>query len=911
MAKSLVIVESPAKAITLKRFLGANYEVEASYGHVRDLPESAREAPAGLPKDVRELGVDVQNDFKPVYVVRAAQRLSKLRAALKNADQLLLATDPDREGESISYHLREVLKPRVPVRRVTFHEITREAVEEAIRDAHDIDENLFRAQESRRILDRLFGYKLSRVIWGLVGTGLSAGRVQSVAVRLIVEREEARRAFRSATYWDVEARLAADGREFGATLVRIGSDRVAVGRDFDSNGALTGNRVRQVDERLARMVADVVRGNLPWRVTAVDLKPGTERPAPPFTTSTLTQEASRKLGFSTARTMRIAQRLKDGVELADGSIEGIITYHRTDSTTLSDKALNESGRVIREMFGGEYHHGPRRYQTKVRNAQEAHEAIRPTDFTVTPQSLVGVLDSDELRLYELIWKRTMASQMPDARILKTTVEFTAGGPGGEPCVFTATGKAIEFAGFRRAYVEGSDDPDSELEAQESILPAFAEGDLVVAPGRERSDARAKATLAGLDPKGHETSPPARYTEASLIKKLEEEGIGRPSTYEPTIETILRRGYAFRQAKALVPSLTGIAVTYLLRNHFSDFVDIGFTAEMEQDLDEISNGERPQVDFIRSFYFGDGRHEGLEALVRKALDARDYPVIDVCQDAGTGQAIRVRIGKFGPFLQRGDGGPGNTASLPEDVAPADLTCERAIELLNAKAAGPREIGTDPATGLTVYVNNGRFGPYVQLGVTPEKPAEGAKAEKPRRASLPKGVSESELTMESALRLLSLPRELGRHPETGELIVTNNGRFGPYVKHGDEFRSLGPDDDVYTIGLERAVALIAEPKQARRRQSSAKTVLRELGARPDTGAVIKLYDGRYGPYVSDGKTNASLPKGTDPASVGLHEAVELLNARAAAGPKKKGARTARGGAGVRARKASGARARAARN
>jgi len=896
MAKSLVIVESPAKATTLKRFLGANYDVEASYGHVRDLPESAREAPAGLPKDVRELGVDIQNDFKPVYVVRAAQRLTKLRAALKNADQLLLATDPDREGESISYHLREVLKPRVPVRRVTFHEITREAVAQAIRDAHDIDENLFRAQESRRILDRLFGYKLSRVIWGLVGTGLSAGRVQSVAVRLIVEREEARRAFRSAAYWDVEARLSAEGRDFAATLVRIGADRVAVGRDFDSSGALTASRgVRQVDEPLARSVADAVRGNLPWRVTAVDLRPGTERPAPPFTTSTLTQEASRKLGFSTARTMRIAQRLKDGVELADGTAEGIITYHRTDSTTLSEKALAESGRVIREMFGGEYYQGPRRYQTKVRNAQEAHEAIRPTDFTVTPQSLVGVLDPDELRLYELIWKRTMASQMPDARVLKTTVEFTAKGPGGEPCVFTAAGKAIEFAGYRRAYVEGSDDPDSELEAQESILPAFAEGDLVVAPGRERGVAGARAALANLEPKRHETTPPARYTEASLIKKLEEEGIGRPSTYEPTIETILRRGYVFRQGKALVPSFTAFAVTYLLRNHFGDFVDVGFTAEMEQDLDEISNGERPHVDFIKSFYFGDGKHEGLEALVRRALDARDYPVIDLCEDGDTGQPIRVRIGKFGPFLQRGEGGPGNTASLPEDLAPADLTGEKAVELLNAKAAGPREVGTDPATGLKVYVNNGRFGPYVQLGETPEKPAKGAKAEKPRRASLPKGVTESAVTLDTALRLLSLPRELGRHPETSELIIASNGRFGPYVKHGDEFRSLAADDDVYTIGLERAVALLAEPKAPRRRQAAAKTVIRELGARPDSGAEVKVYEGRYGPYVSDGKTNASLPKGTDPANVGLHEAMELLNARAGAGPRKKPSRSRGAGAG----------------
>ncbi|RPJ74516.1 MAG: DNA topoisomerase I, partial [Acidobacteria bacterium] len=388
-----------------------------------------------------------------------------------------------------------------------------------------------------------------------------------------------------------------------------------------------------------------------------------------------------------------------------------------------------------------------------------------------------------------------------------------------------------------------------------------------------------------------------------------EGIGRPSTYEPTIETILRRGYVFRQGKALVPSFTAFAVTYLLRDHFADFVDIGFTAEMEQDLDEISNGERPQVDFIKSFYFGDGKHEGLEALVRKALDARDYPVIDVCEDAGTGQAIRVRIGKFGPFLQRGEGGPGNTASLPDDLPPADLTGEKAVELLNAKAAGPRALGTDPTTGLTVYVNNGRFGPYVQLGETPEKPAKGEKAEKPRRASLPKGVAEADLMLEAALRLLSLPRELGRHPETGDLILANNGRFGPYVKHGDEFRSLGPDDDVYTIGLERAVALIAEPKQARRRQSAAKTVLRELGARPDTGAAIKLYEGRYGPYVSDGKTNASLPKGTDPANVSLNEAVELLNARAAAGPKKKGGRAA--AAGGRARRAAATRARVARS
>jgi DNA topoisomerase I len=896
MPKSLVIVESPAKAKTLARFLGRDYQVEASFGHVRDLPESADEVPAEIrDKSWGTLGVDIEGDFKPYYVIPASKRrqVTHLRAAVKDASIILLATDPDREGESIAAHLKEVLKLKVRPRRVTFHEITREAVREAIDNAHEIDENLVRAQESRRILDRLYGYTLSPVLWKKVRTGLSAGRVQSVAVRLIVEREEARRAFRAATYWDIEARLEADGREFPATLVRIGTDRVAVGRDFDSVGRLTGTRVRHVDEAFAKTVADAVRGNLPWHVSAVDVKPGVERAAPPFTTSTLTQEASRKLGFSTSRTMRIAQRLKDGVELADGSIEGIITYHRTDSTTLSEKALQESGRVIQEMFGGEYYTGPRRYQTQVRNAQEAHEAIRPTDFTVTPQNLVGILDADELRLYDLIWKRTMASQMPDARVLKTTVEFTASGPGGEACAFTSTGKAIEFAGYRRAYVEGSDDPDSELEAQETILPAFSEGDLVTAPGQARG-ARAKAVLAGLEPKRHETAPPARFTEASLIKKLEEEGIGRPSTYEPTIETILKRGYVFRQGKALVPSFTAFAVTRLLRDHFADFVDIGFTAEMEKDLDEISNGERGSVDFIREFFRGDGQRKGLEPIVNSA-GTIDYPVIDIGDDPESGQPIRVRIGKFGPFLQVGEGGPGRTASLPDDLPPADLTVEKAMQLVQAKAAGPRELGTDSATGLKVYLATGRFGPYVQLGETPEKAAKGAKVDKPKRASLPRDASESEVDLPLALRLLSLPRELGRHPESGETIVANNGRFGPYVKHGDEFRSLAPEDDVYTVTLERAVALLAEPKQARRRQAAAKTVLRELGGRSDNGAVVKLFEGRYGPYVSDGQTNASLPKGMDPAAIGLHEAVQLLDERAAAGPKKKGARGRAAGGG----------------
>jgi DNA topoisomerase I len=491
MAKSLVIVESPAKAKTLSRFLGARYQVEASFGHIRDLPESASEVPAEIRKKPwGRLGVDVESSFRPYYVIPhdKSRHIKALKSALKDADELLLATDPDREGESISWHLKEVLNPnekKTRVRRIAFHEITEEAVREAIEQAHDIDLNLVDAQESRRILDRLFGYTLSPVLWKKVKTGLSAGRVQSIAVRLVVEREEARRAFRTASYWDAEARLSADGRQFVATLVRVGDKRVASGKDFDAaTGLLQGNGgVRHLDETTARALVDTIRGNVPWKVTSVDQRPAIERPAAPFTTSTLTQEASRKLGFTTARTMRIAQRLKDGVEIGNGEIEGLITYHRTDSTTLSEKALHEAARVIRSMFGDEYYTGPRRYQTKVRNAQEAHEAIRPTDFRLAPQQLVSVLEPDELRLYDLIWKRTMASQMPDARLLKTTVEITAKGPGGEPCAFTATGKAIEYPGYRRAYVEGSDDPESDLEDQETILPVMRQGDAIGPSGR--------------------------------------------------------------------------------------------------------------------------------------------------------------------------------------------------------------------------------------------------------------------------------------------------------------------------------------------------------------------------------------------------------------------------------------------
>jgi DNA topoisomerase-1 len=905
MAKPLVIVESPAKAKTLTRFLGDEYRIEASYGHVRDLPEKASEVPAEIRKKPwGRLGVDTDGDFTPYYVIPAdkKKRVQSLKAALKDASELLLATDPDREGESISWHLREILKPKVPVRRIVFHEITEEAIREALAGAHDLDENLVKAQESRRILDRLYGYTLSPVLWKKVSTGLSAGRVQSVSVRLLVEREEARRAFRTSSYWDIEARLSGGGREFIATLVRVGSERVATGKDFDSaTGMLANQKVRLLDESLARRLANGLLKELPWRVTSVEAKPGAERPAPPFTTSTLSQEASRKLGFSTERTMQVAQRLFQGVEIGGGDIEGLITYHRTDSTTLSEKAITEAARVIREMFGDDYYTGPRRYQTRVKNAQEAHEAIRPTDFRLAPKDLERYLESDELRIYELIWKRTMASQMPDARVLKTSVEITGMGPDGEPCAFTASGKAIEFAGFRRAYVEGSDDPEAELADQESILPAMKEGDLVAAA--DRADAGTVA-LTGLEPKGHETQPPPRYTEAALIKELEQAGIGRPSTYAPTIATIERRGYMFRQGKALVPSFSAFAVTNLLRDHFGDYVDVGFTAEMEEDLDQISNGERDGLSFIKAFYRdGEGGHPGLEPMVARAEPNIEYPVIEIGQDAATGESLRVRVGRYGPFVQRGEGGTGNTATLPKTLPPADLTVEKALALLKAKADGPKDLGADPLTGRKVYVQHGRFGHYVQLGETPPK-VKGKAPEMPKRASIPAAISASAITLDQALKLLSLPRDLGAHPADGEIIVASNGRFGPYVKHGDEFRSLEDGDDVHTITVERALELLTAPKKSRRR-TATRTVLRTLGAHPQSGADVKLMEGRYGPYVTDGEVNASLPKIADPATFTLEAAVELLKARAEAGPSKR----PRGGGRFGGARKSGGRKRAA--
>ena len=864
MAKTLVIVESPAKALTLGRFLGDQYQVKASYGHVRDLPESASQVPEEIRKKKwGRLGVDTEGDFKPYYVVPddKRQRVQELKTALKTASGLMLATDPDREGESISWHLLEVLKPRVPVKRIVFHEITKKAIDQAVKDAHDVDDNLVRAQESRRILDRLYGYTLSPVLWKKIKTGLSAGRVQSVAVRLIVDREEQRLAFRTARYSDLDAQFLAEGRTFGGTLTRIGEVRVASGKDFDANGVLVSKNVRLLSDADAAALVDALNRHLPWSVTSVEAKPGVERPAAPFTTSTLTQEASRKLGFSTQRTMQSAQRLFQ---------DGHISYHRTDSTTLSDEALAESARAIRELFGEDYYSGPRRYTTKVKNAQEAHEAIRPTNFAIAASGLDGVT-GDDLRVYELIWKRTMASQMVDARVLRTMIEVTATADKGEPAVFTASGKAIEFAGFRRAYVEGSDDPEAELEEQETVLPVLEVGERI---DRDRTRVR----LAGLEAKAHETNPPAKYTEASLIKELERIGVGRPSTFAATIGTIERRGYVFRQGKALVPSFVAFAVTRLLRDHFSDLIDVEFTAEMEEDLDQISRGEREWLDFIRQFYRGDKHHRGLEEAVKQAEERAEYPQIDVGIDPESREMICVRIGRFGSFLQLGEGGPGKTASVPPMLAPADLTVAKAMAYVRAKAEGPRLLGIDPKTGMNVYAINGRFGAYVQLGETQEK---GVK-EKPKRSSLTGALTESTVTLEDALKLLELPRELGTHGESGQPIVAGLGRFGPYIKHGDDYRSLEATDDLFTVDVERALVLLAAPKRSARQ--AAKRVIRTIEV-PEGGAALQVLEGRYGPYVTDGELNASIPKGTDPATLSLDEARALLEARRGAPPSSR--------------------------
>jgi DNA topoisomerase-1 len=858
--RPLVIVESPAKAKTIAGFLGNDFVVESSIGHIRDLPRNAADVPAaykGTPW--ARLGVDVENDFKPLYVVSAEKRdqVRKLKALLKDASELYLATDEDREGESIAWHLREVLSPPdgMPVRRMVFHEITRGAIERAVEDCRDIDQHLVDAQEVRRILDRLYGYEVSPVLWKKVMPKLSAGRVQSVACRIIVERERARMRFNTAGYWDLEGTFDKDGQAFTATLVALDGKRLATGKDFDENGALTKDVV-VLDEPSARALADRATGT-PYDVRSVEEKPFRRSPSAPFMTSTLQQEAGRKLRFSSQRTMQVAQRLYEN---------GYITYMRTDSTNLSETALTAARQQARELYGAAYvPDKPRVYVKKVKNAQEAHEAIRPAGDTFrTPDDVARELSGDELRLYDLVWKRTVASQMADATGLSLQVRLGTR-TDSEDVEFAASGKAITFPGFMRAYVEGADDPEAELEDREVRLPALAQGERVSA--------------AGIEAKGHTTQPPARYTEASLVKALEELGVGRPSTYASIIGTIQDRGYVWKKGTALVPSFTAFAVVGLLEQHFGRLVDYRFTAAMEDDLDEIATGSEDPVAWLRHFYEGNGE-PGLHRLVNEHLgdiDAREVNSIPIGKDA-EGNEVVVRVGRYGPYLQRGE----QRASVPEDLPPDELTVEKAEELLSAPS-GDRVLGVEPSSGFEVVAKAGRYGPYVTT-----VPPEGSK-EAPRTASLFKDMDLDTIDLDTALRLLTLPRTLGTHPEDGEEIVANNGRYGPYVKKGSDFRNIDSEEQLFTVTLDDALAIFAQPKQ-RRGQREAAPPLKQLGNDPVSGKPMVVKEGRFGPYVTDGETNASLRKDDAIETLTDERAAELLSDRRARGPAPK-KRTAR--------------------
>lgn len=856
----LVIVESPAKAKTIEKFLGSDYKVAASYGHIRDLPGSAKEIPAKHRKESwARLGVNTDQDYRPLYIVPAnsKKQVQELKKLLAKCDELLLATDEDREGESISWHLLEVLEPKVPVKRITFHEITRSAIQRALEQARSVDEQLVRAQEARRVLDRLFGYELSPVLWRKVRTKLSAGRVQSAALRLVVEREEERQAFNSSPYWDVSASFTSDEGSFDARLTHVEGNRIAGSRDFDSTTGAFDEKggALILDRATAEAAAKACEEAIPWRVARVEKKATRQKPAAPFTTSTLQQAASSRLRMSPRQAMRVAQFLYEGVDLGGGDREGLITYMRTDSVTLSDDALKEAGAFITSEFGDRYYDGARTYKTKARSAQEAHEAIRPTVMGRKPEDVAEYLTPDQLSLYELIWRRAMASQMVDAEVDRTTVDFEADATGG-PFTYRATGSVMTFQGFRA--VMGR-------EGNDQLLPQVAEGDPV---GGDESAMQ----LETIEAEGHETRPPARYTEASLVKKLEELGIGRPSTYTPTISTIQDREYVFKKGSALVPTYVGMAVTRLLRDHFAHYVDLQFTAKLEDTLDDISEGKVDSVDFLRGFYKGDSDEEGLVNAIERRLPEIEYPAIPLGEDPESGEDLRIRIGKNAVYVQRGEGEKADRATLPMDLLIDELTPEKANELILARAKADEPIGVDEETGKDLFVKVGPYGPYIQLGELEE-------GSKPKRVSLPKGMSVEDVTLEEARRLISLPRVIGTDPDTGETVTAGLGRYGPYVERAGTYRSVGSMDDVYGIGLAEAVKLINEKRQKR-----TKTVLLEVGDHPESGKPIQLFDGRYGPYVSDGSANASIPKGKDPMKVTVPEAVELLKAAAA----RKGAR-----------------------
>ena len=856
---SLVIVESPAKARTIAKFLGRDYTIEASIGHIRDLPQGAKQIPEEYKKeDWAYLGVDVNHGFEPVYIIppNKSQQVRKLKNLLKGAKELFLATDEDREGEAISWHLCEVLKPKVPVHRLVFHEITKDAILDALKSPRQIDENLVRAQEVRRIVDRLYGYDVSPLLWRKIRPRLSAGRVQSVAVRLIVERERQRMAFKSATYWDLLGSFAkAGGPAFEAELLSVDGRQIPSGRDFDpATGRLKDSGLLLLDEREAGDLLNRLRG-VESRVASIEDKPYTTRPYPPFTTSTLQQEANRKYGFTARHTMQVAQSLYEN---------GHITYMRTDSTTLAGVAIDAARRLVASQYGQEYlPASPRLYQTKVKNAQEAHEAIRPAGHNFDfPESLRGRLSPDEFKLYDLVWKRTIASQMTDARGHRITLAIEVDG-----AQFQATGKTIEFPGYLRAYVEGSDDPEADLADREAILPKVAVGESL--------------KCVSLEPKSHTTQPPNRYSEAALTRALEEMGIGRPSTYASIIDTILAREYVFKlnRGNVLAPTWTAFAVSQLLETHLPELVNYQFTAEMEDELDAISRGEMNYRDYLTTFYFGN-EHPGLKQLLADKIteiDARDVCRIPLGKPEGEGERaaeIFVRVGRYGPFLEQGE----RRASLPDKTPPDEVTVPMALDLLDQSGQGDEPLGICPETHKPVFVKVGRFGPYVQRGTAEDD-------EKPQNASLLKGMEPDQIDLAAALRLLSLPRTLGEHPQTHEPVMAHNGRFGPYVKCGVETRSLGVISPL-DVTLEQALELLAQPKF--RRGGSAKEPVKVFDASPVTAQPVRLLQGRYGPYVTDGETNASLPRDVTIEEMTFEYALNLLKERAAAGPSKRGAR-----------------------
>jgi DNA topoisomerase-1 len=884
-----VIVESGTKAKKIQQYLGKDYVVEASVGHIRDLPRGAADVPAKYKGESwARLGVDVDNQFAPLYIITPEKKgkVAELKDALKSVDELLLATDPDREGEAIAWHLLDTLKPKVPVRRMVFHEISEPAIRAAVENLRDVDHDLVDAQETRRILDRLYGYEVSPVLWKKVMPRLSAGRVQSVATRIIVQRERERMAFVQASYWDIAAQLDAgtdaSPRQFPARLVAVDGTRVATGRDFGPDGQLKGKNVRALVEADARRLAEALAGR-DIAVESVESKPYTRKPYAPFMTSTLQQEAGRKLRFSADRTMRSAQRLYEN---------GYITYLRTDSTTLSDTAIQAARAQARELYGDAYvSPQPRQYTRKVKNAQEAHEAIRPAGERFrTPGEIAREVDGDDFRLYELIWQRTVASQMADARGTTVSVRINGSAATGEDVVFAASGRTITFAGFLKAYVETLDDQlGGVADDAESRLPELTKGQAL--------------TAAELTPEGHTTNPPARYTEPSLVKALEELGIGRPSTYASIIKTIQDRGYVWKKGQALVPSWIAFAVVGLLEHHFGRLVDYDFTAAMEDELDSIAQGNQQRTAWLSGFYFGAdegregsvAREGGLKKLVGvnlEEIDAREINSVPVFDD------VVVRVGRYGPYLERVRDGESQRANLPDDLPPDELTPEVAEQLFAVPQEG-RSLGVDPVTGHEIVAKEGRYGPYVtELLPEPEAPDEpaavsnatGAKKKtstkaaakpKPRTGSLFKNMTTETVTLEDALRLLSLPRLVGVDPESGEEITAQNGRYGPYLKKGTDSRSLADEEQLFTVTLDEAVEIYKQPKQRGRRTAAATPPLRELGKDAATGQPMVIKDGRFGPYVTDGETNASLRKGDSIEQITDERASELLAERRARG------------------------------